>query len=113
MPATTAPALALAALALALAATLALTALTLTALALTTLTPGRLSRRRAVGRTCRAAGTAAERRGHAAAGTERAVVLLLGHDRVLLDLDLEVEQAADGLLLDPVHHVVEHVVALP
>src|SRR5579864_4902991 len=33
-------------------------------------------------------------------------------DGVLLDLDLEVEQAADRLFLDPVHHGGEHVVAL-
>src|SRR5205823_10793849 len=39
-------------------------------------------------------------------------VLLLLHDRVLLNLDLEVEQQPDGLFLDPVHHGAEHVGAL-
>src|SRR5216683_3038355 len=34
------------------------------------------------------------------------------HDRVLLYLHLEVEQVADRLLLDPVHHRAEHVEAL-
>src|SRR6185437_10678256 len=34
-------------------------------------------------------------------------------DRVLLDLELQVEQVADRLFLDAVHHGVEHVVALP
>ena len=33
-------------------------------------------------------------------------------DRILLDLDLQVEQVADGLFLDPFHHGAEHVVAL-
>src|SRR5690242_7704002 len=37
---------------------------------------------------------------------------LLLDDRVLLDLDLEVEQVPDGLFLDAVHHGAEHVVAL-
>src|SRR5207344_2042045 len=44
-------------------------------------------------------------------GPRRGVPLLL-HDRVLLDLDLEVEQQPDGLFLDPLHHGAEHVVAL-
>src|SRR5262249_57488178 len=35
------------------------------------------------------------------------------NDRVLLNLELQVEEVADRLLLDAVHHRVEHVVALP
>src|SRR5207302_3989661 len=44
-------------------------------------------------------------------GAGRRVLLLLD-DRVLLNLDLEVEQQPDGFFLDPVHHGAEHVVAL-
>src|SRR5579875_2262811 len=51
-------------------------------------------------------GSAAER------GGRRAGRDLLD-DRVLLDLELEVEEVPDRLLLDAVHHGVEHVVALP
>src|SRR5581483_11118669 len=51
---------------------------------------------------------------HGRAGSDagRRDSALLLDDRVLLDLDLEVEQVPDGLFLDAVHHGAEHVVAL-
>ena len=51
--------------------------------------------------------------GRAAAERELRARADLLDDRVLLDLELEVEQVADRLFLDAVHHRVEHVVALP
>src|SRR6185369_12974748 len=50
--------------------------------------------------------------GSGAAGQHGPGSPVLLHDRVLLDLDLEVEQQPDGLFLDPLHHGAEHVVAL-